>query len=161
MYIQFEDMPPYSRIWIYQADRKLTYEEAQILSEAAKKFSEQWTAHNKDLKASFQIKYNLFFILAADESQAEASGCSIDKSVAFIKEMENKLNVNFLNRMIFAYKEQDEVIPLRRDEFAEKIKQGYIDNNTIVFNNLVIKKSDLKTSWEIPYAESWHKHILN
>src|SRR5690606_14984213 len=99
--------------------------------------------------------------LAADETQTSASGCSIDKSVAFIKDLEQKFNVNFLNRMIFAYKEQDEVVPLKRDEFANKIKQGDIDKDTIVFNNLVLNKSDLNTSWEIPYAESWHKHILN
>ncbi|MGI8893010.1 MAG: ABC transporter ATPase [Bacteroidia bacterium] len=161
MFVNFNDLPGHSRVWVYQADRILSEDEELQISVLAKQFVERWTAHNQDLQASFQIRYNLFLILAADETQASASGCSIDKSVAFIKELQQKFNVNFLNRMIFAYKEHDEVYPLKREEFAEKIKTGYIDNNTIVFNNLVLNKSDLNTSWEIPYAESWHKHILN
>jgi hypothetical protein len=161
MYVNFNELPGHSRVWIYQADRILAGHEVLQISELAKEFAEKWTAHNKDLKASFQIQYNLFLILAADEAQASASGCSIDKSIAFIKELENKFNISFLNRLIFAYKENDEVIPIQREDFTKKIKEGYIDKDTIVFNNLVLNKSDLKTSWEIPYALSWHKHILN
>lgn len=161
MFVDFNELPGHSRIWIYQADRILTEDEIISISVLAKHFTEKWTAHKKDLKASFQIRYNLFLILAVDETQEAPGGCSIDKSVAFIKELENKFNVSFLNRMIFAYKEHGEVIPLRREEFSEKIKQGYIDNNTVVFNNLVLTKAELKTSWEIPFAGSWHKHILN
>ena len=161
MFVDFNELPGHSRVWIYQADRILTEDEIISISVLAKQFADKWTAHNKDLKASFQIRYNLFLILSVDETQEAPSGCSIDKSVAFIKELENKFNVNFLNRMIFAYKEHDEVIPLKREEFSNRIKEGYIDNNTIVFNNLVLTKAELNSSWEIPYAESWHKHILN
>jgi len=42
-----------------------------------------WTAHNNQLKAKGEIRYNRFLILIVDESQAGASGCSIDKSVPF------------------------------------------------------------------------------
>ena len=42
---------------------------------------------------------NRFLILAVDESQASASGCSIDSSVKFVKAMESELGTDFFNRM--------------------------------------------------------------
>ena len=65
-----------SRVWVYQADRELTNDEvlqAQILLD---NFTTGWTAHSNQLKAKGEVRYNRFFILIVDESQAGASGCT-------------------------------------------------------------------------------------
>ncbi|MFT7252522.1 MAG: hypothetical protein ACI9FW_002284, partial [Flavobacterium sp.] len=36
MYIPFEDLPEHSKIWIYQANRKLSDEEVDEITEATK-----------------------------------------------------------------------------------------------------------------------------
>src|SRR6187401_1503982 len=102
MYIAANKLPMDSRIWIYQANRELTEGEINQVNETTCEFVESWTAHDKDLMASFEIRYNRFLILMVDEKSAGASGCSIDKSVHFVKSLEKKFNIDFFDRMKFA-----------------------------------------------------------
>jgi len=149
-----------SRVWVYQADRKLTDAEvvqAQILLD---NFTTGWTAHSNQLKAKAEIRYNRFFILIVDESQAGASGCSIDKSVHFMQQVEAKFNINLFDRFNLAYREGDEVLSLPRNAFEDKLKHCDINTNTIVFNNMVQNLSDLNTKWEVPFKDSWHIQLF-
>ncbi|UPT69069.1 MAG: hypothetical protein M0D57_10815 [Sphingobacteriales bacterium JAD_PAG50586_3] len=77
--------PAMLRVWIYQADRLLTDSEQQMLAEASAQFVAQWSAHGTPLTAAAQVLNGYFLVLGVDEAQAQASGCSIDKSVNFVK----------------------------------------------------------------------------
>jgi hypothetical protein len=154
------DMPLDARVWVYQSDRELTPQECENMQKLASDFVMGWTAHNKSLKAVAEIYYNRFLVLMLDEVQAAATGCSIDKSVKFIKEMELKFNINMLDRMNLAYKDGDKVLSCSRDEFEEKMKSGNIKETTVVFNNMVGTKEELESQWEIPLINSWHKNLV-
>src|ERR1700712_1384731 len=134
-----------SRVWIYQSDRELYDEQVKQLHEILNNFTAEWTAHNHRLKAKAEIRYNRFFILIVDETQAGASGCSIDKSVNFMKRLEQEFNINLFDRFNLAYREAEEVLSLPRHDFEELLKQGTINTNTIVYNNLVQNLSELET----------------
>ncbi len=95
-----------------------------------------------------------------DESQAGASGCSIDKSVYFIKEIENVLQINLFDRLTFAYKDGNEIKTAQRDDFARLFNEGKINYETMVFNNLVKTKKDFDETWLIPLRASWHKRMV-
>ena len=45
-------------------------------------------------------------------------------------------------------------------DFKKLIKNRSVSSNTLVFNNLVVKKSDLKSDWEIPASKSWHSRLF-
>ena len=90
--------PDTARLWVYQADRRLTKEETEFVNENAAKFCLSWSAHGQALQATFQLEYDQFLVLMVDERQAEASGCSIDASVSFIRALENKLGLTLLDR---------------------------------------------------------------
>lgn len=160
MFSPFNSLPAHSRVWVYQSEREFTSNEQLIISEKIKTFLENWTAHDKALKAGFEIRYNRFIILSIDEKQAAATGCSIDKSVHFIQKLEQELNISLMNRMMFAYKEGDKVKVSNRSEFEEGIEKGLINSETIVFNNLVQSIADMETNWEVPLKNSWHKALL-
>src|SRR6202000_155504 len=98
-----------SRVWIYQADRKLTDAEATEIQQYLSQFAQQWTAHNHQLKAKGEVRYNRFLILVVDETQAGASGCSIDKSVHFMQEIEKRFGINLFDRFNLAYRDGEEV----------------------------------------------------
>jgi hypothetical protein len=149
-----------SRVWIYQTDRALNPEEKAILVAEMKTFIESWTAHSKDLKGSFEFLYDRFLIIMIDESNAAATGCSLDKCMHFIQKMEKQLNISLTNRLLLAYRENDEIKLLSKSSFEEKLKAGQITPDTIVFNNLISKKSELKTNWQVPVKESWHRVML-
>jgi hypothetical protein len=149
-----------SRVWIYQADRKLSDIEAQQLQQQLNSFTQTWTAHNNELKAGAEIRYNRFILLVVDESQAGASGCSIDKSVNFMKQVEQQYNINLFDRFNLAYRDGEEVLSAPRAQFEELIKQGAINQDTIVFNNLVQTLAELNTKWEVPFKNSWHPQLF-
>jgi hypothetical protein len=149
-----------SRVWVYQSNKKLTDEEVQQLQHELDGFTTSWTAHNNQLKAKAEIRYNRFLILIVDENQAGASGCSIDKSVNFMKQIEQQYNINLLDRFNLAYREGNEVLSAPRHDFEEMLKTGSINTNTIVFNNMVQNLKELQTKWEVPFKESWHIQLF-
>jgi hypothetical protein len=153
------ELPPTSRVWIFQANRPLTPDEQAVMATETQQFIESWTAHNQCLHASYFIKYNLFLILMVDESQAGASGCSIDKSVHFVKGLEKKFNLNFMNRLQIAYRDNDQIKIVSLQEFEALIAKGLINDETVVFNNLVQTKKELDEQWEVPLRKSWHKQL--
>ena len=149
-----------SRVWIYQSDRELYDDEVKQLHEILNKFASEWTAHNNQLKAKAEIRYNRFLILIVDESQAGASGCSIDKSVNFIKGIEQEFGISLLDRFNLAYREGEKVLSAPRDEFEDLLRSGKINSNTIVYNNLVQNLGQLETKWEVPFKDSWHNQLF-
>lgn len=149
-----------SRVWIYQSDKKLTDDIVNQIQQRLNSFTAEWTAHNNQLKAKAEIRYNRFFILVVDETQAGASGCSIDKSVNFMKRLEQEFNISLFDRFNLAYRDADEVLSLPRHDFEELLKQGRINTSTIVFNNLVQNLTELETKWEVPFKDSWHIQLF-
>ena len=149
-----------AKIWIYQANKKFSNEQIGHLKQILVDFTNGWTAHNQQLQAGFEIKYNRFIILTVDESQAGASGCSIDKSVHLMKQIEQEFNIDLFDRFNIAWKESDMVKSASREEFEGLIKDGIINSETIVFNNLVSTYSAYLNNWEIPFKNSWHSKVF-
>lgn len=151
---------PLSRVWIYQSNRLFKAEELSLLHNKLSAFTQSWTAHNQELKAAYEIRYNCFIILIVDETQASASGCSIDKSTHLMKEIEQELNVNLFDRFQLAWKDSDEIKITDRTHFEKLISEGAINKETIVYNNLVNSLEQLNTAWEIPLKDSWHARVF-
>jgi len=149
-----------SRVWVYQANKELSQVVVNEIQGLLNDFTKAWTAHNHQLKAMAEVRYKRFLILIVDETQAGASGCSIDKSVNFIKQIEQQYHINLLDRFNLAYRQGNEVLSAPRHEFEEMIKQGKIGSDTVVFNNLVQNLRELQTKWEVPFGESWHKQLF-
>lgn len=160
MYVPLEEMPPQARVWVYMCDRTWEDGEVEQISFAIRPFLDEWTAHQRTLKSSYAIFYNRFLIIAVDEEVNAASGCSIDKSVSFIKSIEQRLNCNMMNRMLFAYKKGDQVIVAEKDDFERLVDAGLITDETLVFDNLVDTVHALNHRWEVPFVRSWHKVLV-
>ena len=102
--------------------------------------------------------HDLFVVLVVDETKASTSGCSIDKSVAFVKNLEHKYHRTLLERDQVAYLDDEEqlhTIPLK--DLKEALSQGKINFKTRVFDNLVASRKDYITRWVTPLGESWMK----
>src|SRR5690554_2142090 len=121
MLIPFEEMPKSSRIWIYQSDRKLSDEETVEVERDVKEFVENWVAHSTPLKASYQIKYNRFIILAVDQEYHPASGCSVGSSVRIIQDLEKRFGIDLLDKMNVTFKTGDFIAQIGRASCRERV----------------------------------------
>ena len=149
-----------SRVWIYQANRVLASGEADLIQEKLNSFTAQWLAHGHELLATAEIRYNQFIILSVDEQQTGATGCSIDKSVKLMLELEKQFNINLFDRFQLAYRDGEKISTCNRDDFQDLLDSGKVKPDTIVFNNLVSTRKGLDTTWEIPLKDSWHARVF-
>jgi hypothetical protein len=161
MLVDYQVLPETSRVWVYQADRRLGKEELLVIEKEASEFVKSWTRHGDDLKGGFIVLYDQFLVLAIDESFANASGCSIDSSVRFVKELEAKMSLDLMNKLNISFKDGENINIVSLAEFQDYAKENKITSETIVFNNMVQTKEELLTKWEVPAKESWHQRFLN
>ena len=158
MLVDFNSMPDTARVWVYQSNRPLTDSENQQLGERARVFAEQWQSHGRPVAASALLTYNRFLVFFADESSAAVSGCSIDSSVAFVREIESEFNLNFFDRMQVVYLkdvEKNEIDHFDFRNFKDLQKEGSLSSSSLIFNNLVQNKGEFLQSWQTPIADSW------
>lgn len=148
------------RIWIYQANRKLTAAEWQYADEVLSAFTDQWKAHGTPLAARSEIRYQQFIILMVDDAVATPSGCSIDASVRLLKKIEADLGVSLFDRMPITYKSGDRVETVSKSEFEKLVHSGSVNKDTVVFNNLIQTYPELATAWEVPLKDSWHARVF-
>lgn len=160
MYVPFDTLPPYSRIWIYQSNRKLSDEEVTEITAETQNFIEDWSAHGQGLEASFIIKYSRFLIVAVNQDVQSATGCSIDASVKFVQNLEQKYNIDLLDKMNVTYKQGDHIAHKSLIDFKKMAKAKSVSANTIVFNNLVNTIEEWQDFWEVPANESWHNRFF-
>ena len=145
--MMFPEFPENSKVWIYTANRQLSEKDKEIIAEEMSKFLPQWAAHGNSLFGNYSVEFDCFLILVVDESQASASGCSIDSSVHFIKELGAKLNVDFFNRLNMVI---DENGVLKRVHISDLKEHP----EAIVFNPMITNLGDLRSQWQVKVAES-------
>ena len=100
-------------------------------------------------------------MLSVDENDAEASGCSIDKSLRFIQQLEQDFQISLLDRQTVAMLKDGEVHLLDLNTFKNQINDGKIGKDSIIFNNLVNTIHQMETNWKIPVSKSWLKKYLS
>lgn len=160
MLVAYNSLPDTARVWVYQSDRSFKESELEVIQKEATEFINSWTRHGDDLKGGYTVLYNQFLILAIDESFANASGCSIDSSVRFIKKLETELKVDLMNKLNISFKDGENINIVSLADFQKYAKAGQISAETIVFNNMVQTKGEIATKWEVPAKESWHQRFV-
>lgn len=160
MLVNFDQLPEISRVWIYQANRSFTEDELTEIRTRLDIFIEQWTAHGGDLFSGYKVEYKRFIIIGLNQDLNNATGCSIDASVHFIKQLEKDFNVDLLDKMNVSYKQGEFVAYKDLTDFRKMAKDRAVTMNTIVFNNLVATKAEFIENWEVPAKDSWHARFF-
>ena len=143
------------------SDRELSVQESELLEIKANQFVTSWAAHGTDLTAIAEVRHQRFLILMVDDELHMASGCSIDSSIHFVQEVGKSIEVDFFNRMLFAYKnDQGQILTAKLSEIADLAKDRVIKDSTVIFNNMVTTKSALDDQWEVKISDSPYKRWL-
>lgn len=150
----FETFSPDTKVWIYQASRELTVEEHTVLMGSLSHFCRDWTAHNNQLKADFDLLYDRFITLVVDESHNTATGCSIDKSVRLLKELGEKFELDFFDKMQIAYMIDYEFQISHFNDLKNLYKKGAIDDETLFFDTNIQTLGDYE-NFVKPLKNHW------
>ena len=150
-----EDFHPSSRVWVYQSSRLFAIAEALQIEEQLANFAENWQSHGTPVKGHADLLFGQFVIIIADETATGVSGCSTDSSVRVMKQIEEQFKVDMFNRqmMAFVIKDKIQLLPMAQLNYAAE--NGFINTDTLYFNNLVATKQELLEKWMLPVKESW------
>lgn len=141
--IPFEQLQDDARIWSYQSDRLLSITEVNWIKEQLEQFLPEWAAHGTKLKAYGDVLNAAHVVLVVDESAHNASGCSIDSSVRFMKSLEKELGVSFFNRLSMLVEDDGELKYVRFSDLISLPESCYI------YNNMVTNVGEFKANWKV------------
>src|SRR5215203_7419328 len=157
MRIPFAEMPPHARLWIFAAERPLSGAEQEALLAVVDDFLQQWAAHGAPLAAARDLRYDRFLFVAVDESNAGASGCSIDAMTRVLAALEGEMGLELVNHTPVLYRVGADVARVDRAAFADRARRGDVSPDTLVFNNTLSRVGELQAGkWEVPARDSWH-----
>lgn len=150
-----QDFNDASRVWIFQSSRPFIEKEQKEIDEQLYQFYAQWAAHGEPVKGWAKLLFNQFVVVMADETGTHVSGCSTDGMVRVIKSLERQYDVNFFDRMTltFLVEGKAQMLPFGQVQYA--IDKGYINKDTLLFNNIATTKKELLETWLVPVSQSW------
>lgn len=149
MFIPYEEICDDAKIWIYQSDKILNNQIQSKLESILFSFCTQWSSHNITLKSSYYVD-SWFICLLVDETQKDASGCSIDSSVKIIKQIEDQFNLNLFGRTNVLIEEERKTKVIALNELKK-----IANSQMFVYDTLVNNKYDFKNHFKIPITKSW------
>ena len=159
MLIPFHKMPDYARVWIYQANKNLTASEVQTIKQVLENQINNWAAHGASLAGSVQVLHNRFVVIAVDEMRNQASGCSIDASTRWLKDLGAEMNLDFFDRSV-TFLQNDELKTAEIGKIKSLVSEGILTTDTIIFNNLVPNIQAFKNNWQVKASDSWVKRYF-
>jgi len=144
-----------SKVWIYQASRLFMLSEALVIEEMLENFVNDWKSHGTPVKGYANLFYGQFIVLMADESATGVSGCSTDSSVRLIKDIEQRFGVAMFDRLNLAFLVKDKVQMVPMAQLPYALENGFLNGDSLYFNNTVQTKDELTEKWILPLKESW------
>jgi len=154
MLVDFNTTSDQSRIWIYAAEQKLTNEQENHILKSISDHLQNWEAHKVPLTAGVTILEHHFIIIALDESDNGASGCSIDTLQNKIQNLEKELSISLLNRLNIFCRIEDTIKCIPTTKLAE-----FANKETLFYDLTIQKKSEL-SNWLKPIEEGWCATII-
>jgi len=101
------------------------------------------------------VLHDHFVVVAVDERQAMASGCSIDRSVRFVKELERYMGIMLTDRMVVLYEADGAIRSARVHEVDALLRAGTLAADTPVYDDLVATKADMDARFRVPLKATW------
>ncbi len=161
MFVPFDTLPENARVWVYPISRTLTDHEAAQVEAMLEEFVQKWLSHQREVHGSGLVLENRFIILSADESMTDVSGCSIDSSVRFIREVEQTFGVSCFDRSRLYFQDASgAIVSLDFREIREAWDKGMINEQTYLFNLQAAHVEDIRSRWTLPLTATPYARFL-
>lgn len=152
-------MSPHSRVWFYGLEHPMSAAQEEALREMLDAFVADWKAHGADLAAAYALEEAQYLTIAVDESQQQATGCSIDKSVHLLQSFGASNGLDFFNRMLIHVRTPEGSKALTSAALKAAVAEGTVDAATPVRHALAATLGERGDGW-IPLAQSWAAKYL-
>jgi hypothetical protein len=150
---------PNARLWFYNIPRVLTEQEIQCFERLRADFLPSWNTHGKSNQGDVWLIEDRMIVVLGWNDFEPISGCSIDKSVGFIRQLMQDFQLDLMDRMWVYYQKDGQWQQAKIHQFWAMRKANEINDDTLIldttiadynhFNQLIKKLGD---SW---HAQMW------
>ncbi len=148
------------KLWLYLAPRPFSEDEEVYIQQQSAFFLNSWNNHGNVLSGKIFIIEHQILALIADENVYPVSGCSIDKSVNFVKDLSSNLNIDMLDRSLIIFKKDGENKITNLKEVKALISQNVISPETWVFNLQLTDADNIDKQLLVQAKETWLKRYF-
>jgi hypothetical protein len=159
--VPFESLPDASRIWVFGSDKPVTGPAAHRLLGEVDHFLETWTAHGAPLRCARLWRDDRFLVIGVDQSDANASGCSIDGLFRSLQALERELGTKLVAGGRVFYRDHSGVAQsAARSELDDLVARGEVGPNSVVFDPSITDLGEWRAKFEQPARKSWLKDSI-
>jgi len=159
--VPFETLPATARVWVFASDQPLTIEQAELLLGVVDEYLGEWRAHGQPLTCAREWRESRFLAVGVDQTDAYASGCSIDGLFRTLQQLQLALGASLVGGGRVYYRGPNGAIEsVARDEFAQLGESGTVTGATRVFDPTVATAGEWTSRFEADAATSWHAALL-
>ncbi len=160
MITDFNSIPETSKIWVFPGSRKFYAQELPEVIAKIEQFLTDWENENMPITAAYQIKYDRFIMITANDTEQQLSLEAQDQLAAFIQSLESNYDLILMDRINVSYKQGEFVQYKTLPDFKKLIKDKGVSQNTTVFNSMIHLKEELEYGWEINIMDSWLSRFI-
>lgn len=159
--VSFSSLPGSARVWVFAADRPLAAWQRDLLLAEVDAYLAQWKAHGQPLTVAREWRDDRFLTIAVDQTDAYASGCSIDGLFRSLRGLEAQIGAGLVGSGRVHFRDQTGAIQtVTRDEFLRLGESGVVTRRTRVFDPTVATAGEWRERFETEAEHSWHAAVL-
>lgn len=159
--IPFDALPDSARVWIFTSEHPVTGPQADQLLSRVDEYLAQWRAHGQSLTNGRAWRDDRFLAVGVDQTDAFASGCSIDGLYRTLQALQPTLGTTLVGGGLVHYRdEMGTVRSVTREEFATLGAAGAVTDETAVFDPTVATVGEWRDRFETALGRAWHKALL-
>ena len=160
--VSFDVLPDEAHVWCFGTSREPSSSERERLVGSVREFVSRWTAHGRDLRAGVEWLHDRFLLIGLDESNASASGCSVDALTAHLRHLGAELDLDLLDSAPVWYRDSTgHVQRVSRSDFTDLAARGEVSPHTPVFDLTLSRLGDLRSGrLEADAGSTWHRSLL-
>ena len=158
MYLEFKNLSPKARCWIYILQSPLTKVLFKKLDFELNKVCENWVSHGENINSNYKITDKQFIILFAEENNV--SGCSIDAVNNEMIRISNVLGIGLKANSKIGIFKKNIIHFFDKNEIIDLIQKNEFSLSNVMVNTTVRNKYEFESSWKIQIKDSWLKTFL-
>ncbi len=157
----FSALPDDARVWVFGSATELSPDAQRVLLAEVDEYLRGWRAHGAPLTVARDWRDGRFLAIGVDQSDANASGCSLDALFRVLQGLEQCLDVALLGNSRLYFRGTDGSVQVSdRAGFADLARDGSTGVDTPVFDLSIQTAGDWRGRFEKAASQSWHHALL-
>lgn len=149
-----------AHVWFYFAPGTLSNIQIEQFEFQRNEFLRSWNTHGKPNAGDVFLLERRLIIIVGENGVEGISGCSIDKSVAWIKSLSLEWGMDLMDRNWVMFEKLPGVIEFSRLNLFWALRKAHeVTDDSLIFDTSLQTLGQLRREFKKPFSQSWHARM--